>query len=326
MNRSPHLTVVLLFLLGIASGCAPGGDGSRVVGQLESDRVEVAAEVAEPILQRLVREGQPVSAGTTLMQQDTARIEASIAEAKAALAGSRARQDELIRGPRREQIVSAQASVAGAERDLEFRKAQFERASELLDRKLSSEEVRDEAKAALDAATSNVDVQRARLAELLSGTTIEELRQAEQNVLQFEARLSALQIDLERHTIRAPVDGLVDSFLFEPGERPVPMQAAVVMLTGTQPYARVYVSETVRALVRPGTPATVFVDGIEKPFEGRVRWIASDAAFTPYFALTEHDRGRLSYFAKVDIQASGDRLPDGVPVEVELDISTTEAP
>jgi HlyD family secretion protein len=325
MNRLPHLFVVLLFLFGIASGCAPEGDGSHVVGQLESDRVEVAAEVAEPILEKLVSDGQQVSAGTALMQQDTARIRASIEEATAALAESRARQDELIRGPRREQIVSAQAGVAGAERDLEFRKAQFERASELLERKLASEEVRDEAKAALDAATSNLDVQRARLAELLSGTTIEELRQAEQNVLQFEARLSALNIDLERHTIRAPVDGLVDSILFEPGERPVPMRAAVVMLTGAQPYARVYVSETVRAQVRAGTPASVFVDGIEKPFDARVRWIASDAAFTPYFALTEHDRGRLTYFAKIDIHATGDRLPDGVPVEVELDISAPDA-
>ncbi|MEQ9563964.1 MAG: HlyD family efflux transporter periplasmic adaptor subunit, partial [Woeseiaceae bacterium] len=309
MNLSPQAFPVLLFLFGIAGGCAPDGDGSHVVGQLESDRVEVAAEVAEPILERLVSEGQRVSAGTALMQQDTARIRASIAEATAALAQSRARQDELIRGPRREQIVSAQASVAGAERDLEFRRAQFERASELLDKKLASEEVRDEARAALDAATSNLGVQRARLAELLSGTTVEELRQAEQNVLQYESRMAALNIDLERHTIRAPVDGLVDSILFEPGERPVPMKAAVIMLAGAQPYARVYVSETVRARVRAGTSATVFVDGIETPFDARVRWIASDAAFTPYFALTEHDRGRLTYFATIDIQATGERLP-----------------
>jgi len=49
-----------------------------------------------------------------------------------------------------------------------------------------------------------------------------------------------------------------------------------------------------------------------------VRWVASESAFTPYFALTEHDRGRLSFVAKVDILDSDRRLPDGVPVEVEL--------
>ena len=46
--------------------------------------------------------------------------------------------------------------------------------------------------------------------------------------------------------------------------------------------------------------------------------MASEPAFTPYFALTERDRGRLSYVAKVDIVEQRDRLPDGVPVEVEF--------
>ena len=51
---------------------------------------------------------------------------------------------------------------------------------------------------------------------------------------------------------------------------------------------------------------------------GRVRWVASEAAFTPYYALTERDRGRLSYIAKVDIVEERERLPDGLPVEVEF--------
>jgi HlyD family secretion protein len=176
----------------------------------------------------------------------------------------------------------------------------------------------DQTQAALDTSKATLEYQRARLSELLSGTTIEELRQAEQAVLQLEARIAALNIDLQRHTLVAPVDGVVDSILFEVGERPIPGQPVVVMLSGTQPYARIYVAEGLRARVRAGMPARLYIDGIDTPYSGRVRWIASEAAFTPYFALTEHDRGRLSYFAKVDILDSRDRLPDGVPVEVEL--------
>ena len=47
------------------------------------------------------------------------------------------------------------------------------------------------------------------------------------------------------------------------------------------------------------------------------------AAFTPYFALTERDRGRLSYLAKIDITENRERLPDGVPVEVEFVLNAT---
>jgi HlyD family secretion protein len=49
-----------------------------------------------------------------------------------------------------------------------------------------------------------------------------------------------------------------------------------------------------------------------------VRWVSSEAAFTPYYALTERDRGRLSYVAKIDIGETRQRLPDGVPVNVEF--------
>ena len=70
--------------------------------------------------------------------------------------------------------------------------------------------------------------------------------------------------------------------------------------------------------MRIGTEARIHIDGLETPVNGRVRWISSEAAFTPYFALTERDRGRLSFVAKVDIMDDRERLPDGVPVEVEF--------
>jgi HlyD family secretion protein len=94
----------------------------------------------------------------------------------------------------------------------------------------------------------------------------------------------------------------------------------LVFLSGAQPYARVYIPESMRVSIAPGTPARVHVDGLAEPINGRVRWVASEAAFTPYFALTERDRGRLSFAAKVDIEpdAALGRLPDGVPVEVEF--------
>jgi HlyD family secretion protein len=59
------------------------------------------------------------------------------------------------------------------------------------------------------------------------------------------------------------------------------------------------------------------VDGVDGAFTGRVRWVSSDATFTPYFALTEHDRSRLSYLAEIDIPEAAD-LPSGVPLQADL--------
>lgn len=311
-------TVSFLLAMILLAACDSDNANQRIVGQLESDRIEITAEVTEPIIERTVIEGQTVKAGELLIRQDTSRIESRIAEARAAELQARARLDELIRGPRRELIVAAQAEVRGAKDELEFRETDLARAQELFERNLASHELRDRAKAARDNAKAQLESRQAKLEELLTGTTPEELRQAEEAVSQADARLVSLGIDLERHTSVAPVDSVVDSLLFEVGERPKVGQPMAILLSGAQPYARVFVPESLRVHVTPGTRARVFVDGLEEPLDGRVRWVASEAAFTPYFALTEHDRGRLSFAAKVDILSVQTRLPDGVPLEVEL--------
>ena len=309
---------LLLANAAIVAACGDASDAARVVGELASDRVELTAEAAEPIVEILVAEGETVSRDQLLMRQDATRAAARLAEAEAALGQVQARLDELVRGPRSEQIAAARASVAGAIDELEFREADFERVQKVHAMNLASAELFDQAEAALDAARSNLDLRRAQLQELLSGTTVEELQQAERAVEQAAARRDRIQVDVARHDIRAPVDGIVDSRLFELGERPAPGQAMLVMLAGEQPYARVYVPEDLRVRVAPGTAADVFIDGLELPVNGKVRWVASEAAFTPYFALTERDRGRLTYEAKIDLQVDRQRLPDGVPVDVVL--------
>ena len=302
------------------TGCTNDENPNRVVGELTSDRYELTAEVGEPITALNVDEGEWVTAGQVLLSQDDTRARARLAESSAALAQQQARLDELVRGPRSEQIAAARANVEGATQDLEYRQTEMQRVEDIHARGLASPDQLDQASAAVDAAQANLKLRLAQLEEMLAGTTVEELAQAEQAVAQLAARRDAIQVDLERHTTRAPVDGIADSRLFEAGERPAPGQPMIVVLGGEQPYARVFVPETIRVHVSSGTAAVIHVDGLDEPLDGRVRWVSSEAAFTPYYALTERDRGRLSYIAKVDITTQRDRLPDGVPVEVEFRI------
>jgi len=302
----------------VVAACDNADDLNLAVGELASDRIELVAEVNEPILEILVAEGEAVTAGQLILRQDDTRTSARLREAEAAVGQARARLDELLRGPRQEQIAQARANLAGANREIEFRRTQFQRSKDLLEKELASPETQDRAKAELDAAAANLDLRRAQLEELLAGTTVEELAQAENALGQAEARRDSAFVDVERLRLTAPVDGVFDSRLFEVGERPPAGQPVAIMLGGLQPYARVYIPERLRAHVQPGTEARVSVDGLDAPIAGRVRWVAHEAAFTPYFALTERDRGRLTYLAKIDIDDQQERLPDGVPVEVEL--------
>ncbi len=92
-----------------------------------------------------------------------------------------------------------------------------------------------------------------------------------------------------------------------------------VLLNNARIFARVYVPEHLRAQVMPGETLSVSIDGVEKSFEGRVRWVSSDATFTPYFALTQHDRSRLSYLAEIDV-AGAEGLPVGIPLQVDFPV------
>ncbi len=227
-----RITTALL-ACGLLWACQQEPDTLRIVGQLASDRIELTAESSEPIVVRRVIEGQLVMVGEPLVEQNTDRALARVAEAEALLDQAQARLDELLRGPRKEQILAAQASLDGSVLELEYRLVELDRAEALLSKALASAENRDSARSAVDSAAARLEVNKARLQELLTGTTVEELEQARAVVGQSQARLRQLQIDLERSTTVAPVAGVVDSLLLEAGERPVPGQPIAIMLSGT---------------------------------------------------------------------------------------------
>jgi HlyD family secretion protein len=309
----------LLALPALLVGCSTP-DELPLPGTLARERIELAAEAAEPVIAWQVAEGQRVTAGTVLLELDPARAEAAVARAAAARDRARRKLDELTRGPRRETVQELQARYDGAEQQLSISERELARVRDLMARKLASDADLDRAAAARDAARTTREAARAQLAAALKGSTIEELDQARASLAEAEAARRDAEVTLARLTVVAPVDGVVDELPFHPGERPAPGQPVAVLLGDARVYARVFVPEPLRARVTVGTEAVVRVDGIERPFDGKVRYVASEAAYTPYYSLTEHDRSRLAYRAEVDLTMDADtaKLPSGVPVDVDF--------
>jgi len=300
--------------LGILIGCEE--QALQAVGQLESDRIELVAEYSEPIVSINMTEGDKLVTGAVLLQQDTRRIDIRIEEALANIARIESVLAEQISGPRLETIAAARANLNSAEIERDFRGKELERLDGLRARNLTSIESVDTAENLLNSALARIEFVRAQLAELEAGTRPEQMQQTNSLLSQARAQLASLQLDKERHSIVVPVDTLLDSLPFEVGERPRQGDVVAVLLSGEQPYARLYIPESQRVQIRIGSTLQVNVDGLSSPLNGTVRRISSEPSFTPYFALTERDRGRLSYVAEVALPNQPDRLPDGVPVQV----------
>ncbi|MCP4044756.1 MAG: HlyD family efflux transporter periplasmic adaptor subunit, partial [Gammaproteobacteria bacterium] len=160
------------------------------------------------------------------------------------------------------------------------------------------------------------------LERLLNGTTVEELQQATAALEAAEAGITRIELDIERLRIYAPVNGMLDKRLYQIGERPQVGATIAVILDAARTYARIYVPETLRSSMQPGNQLDVRIDGQDQTITGTVRWVSADASFTPYFALTEHDRSRLSYLAEIDVPEAS-ALPSGVPLEVDFPAGIT---
>ncbi len=133
-----------------------------------------------------------------------------------------------------------------------------------------------------------------------------------------EAEVALQQQKLSDLTVVATRDGVLDTLPYNLGER-VPLNGIVAVIQASRiPYARVYVPSTHRVNMVPGKTVTVHVDGVDAPFDGTVRWVATEPSFTPYYALTEEDRSRLMYLAEIDLTDNAASLPSGIPAQVDL--------
>jgi HlyD family secretion protein len=313
MKHINCLGPVLLLLL----GACDNSEDTFMVGTLERDRVEVSVESSEPITAIHVQDGQMISTGDLILEQDPARFERVLAQQVALRDQAAARLAELERGPRTETIREARAQLESTRSSAKNAAASLKREQELFARKLSNQSKLDLATTLAETTIAAEQAASESLNRLLNGTTVEELDQAIAAVKAAEAAINRIQLDIDRLKIYAPVNGMLDKRLYQLGERP-PIGATVsVILDSSRTYARIYVPEPLRASVKPGRQLQVRIDGSDQPVTGTVRWVSADASFTPYFALTEHDRSRLSYLAEVDVPDASS-LPSGVPLEVDF--------
>lgn len=300
----------------LLAGCHHDDSPPPLLGTLEWDRIAAVAEVSEPITQILVKEGDQVEANQLLMTLDARRTQAQLDAARADERRLAAALDELRHGARIETIDASRAALARTQATVTNAQLARDRAAEIRKKGLNSQSELDNADAALRQAKADANAARANLDELLHGTRPEDLAQGEAQLAQAQATLTQLSVTLERLSVRAPRAGRVDTLPFKLGDRPAQGAGVVSLLVGDAPYARVFVPETQRVGIRQGSRFNIKIEGIDKPFTATTLRIASEASFTPYYALTGDDASRLVYRAELGLDgANAHELPAGIPCQ-----------
>jgi len=311
--------ILVALLTFVAVGCSRSSAPPPLLGTLEWDRIAVPAEVSEPITRIDVKEGDFVQADQPLLALDPRRTQAQLDAASADVQRLSAALEELRHGARVETIEASRAALARTQATATNARLARDRAAEIRKKGLISQADLDNATAALRQADADAAAARANLAELLHGTRVEDLAQGEAQLAQAQAGLNQLNITLDHLSVRAPRAGRIDSLPFKLGDRPPQGAGVVSMLVGDAPYARVFVPEGRRVGLRQGARFDVHVQGIDHAFKATALRIASEASFTPYYALTGDDASRLVYRAELGLEGDGAHdLPAGVPCQATL--------
>lgn len=161
--------------IGLLAGC--GQSTPTALGTLEWDRITVPALAVEVIAAVEVREGQPVKAGTVLMQLDPARGDAQFAAAQADTLRAQAQLEALEIGPRNEQIAQAEAQLAALRAQAVEASAYYRRVQPLARQQLVAAAELDRARAAAGNAEASARAAEQAWLERVHGSRAQDITQ-----------------------------------------------------------------------------------------------------------------------------------------------------
>ena len=179
--------------------------------QSSGENINIFPEVAGPITQVLVREGQQVTAGTPLFSIDDSVQRATTEQLKSQAEAALALLDELKAEPRPETLAIAVSQVGLAESNQKAARDQYDkdRASYDSDPKSISKIVLDTAEDAVHQAAAALDVARRQYDLTKAGAWSYDItNQAKQYAALQQAYLSANAL-LVKFSVKAPTNGVV---------------------------------------------------------------------------------------------------------------------
>lgn len=307
-----------IFLTLILLSACDSRPNNLALGTLERARIAHTATTNEVVIALPVAPGSYVKKGTLLVKLDDTLQKAQVSKASAEVAKAEANLEKLRSGARVEEVAAARAKVIGAKASRDESQINYLRLRDLIKKNVVSKSELDKAQAARDASEANLLSAKEALLQLTNGTREEDLRFAEASLDAANAVLASEQKKLADLSIVATRDGILDNLPWNIGERVTMGSPLAIVMAGKAPFARVYVPEHYRVKMKVGNKLLVRIDGIEAPLTGTLTWIATEPAFTPYYALNQEDRARLMYLAEVQLADSQFDLPNGVPAQVEL--------
>jgi HlyD family secretion protein len=252
------------------------------VGLIEpsTENIAISTAVSGLVTGVHVRAGDGVKSGQKLFSLDDRDLRAELKVRQSELRLARSQLEKLERLPRPEEVPPAEARVHEAQASLNDANIQLKIIESVTDRRAVREEDLQRRRQAAKAAEAKFEEATAQLNLLKAGAWQSDIEIARTQVALAEARVKSTETDIERLTMRAPVDGVILQSNVRPGQfaQTSTMGAPLIILGSITPlHVRVEVDEHEAGRIHAGAQAVASPRG-----NGALRIPLEFVRFEPY--------------------------------------------
>ena len=212
------VVVIACIILAIVGFLFLNKPADIIEGQADATSVRISGKLPGRVMDIYVSEGDMVHAGDTLVHIHSSLAEAKLMQAEGMETVARTQDRKVDAGTRIQIINSARGLVEQAEAAVTITKKTYDRLQNLYSEGGISEQKRDEAKAAYDAAVAGRDAAKSQLELAIAGAQKEDKESAAAMVNVAKGGVAEVQSMLEDQYLVAPCDGQIDQIYPEVSE------------------------------------------------------------------------------------------------------------
>lgn len=221
-DRMLILTIVIVLLVVAAIAivgflCIKQGPDT-VQGQADASEIRISGKLPGRVAQLFVEEGAHVKEGDTLVRIHSTLVDARLGQAEAMESAANAANAKVDAGTRTQIINAAYDLWQQAKAASEITRKTYQRMQNLFEKGVISEQKRDEAKAAYDAATAGEHAAKSQYELAKSGAQREDKEAARAMVNVAKGSVNEVNALLEDQYLVAPCDGQIDQIYPEVSE------------------------------------------------------------------------------------------------------------
>lgn len=276
-NSTLLLTVFIIAaaaaVIAVIGFCFMNRPDNMLEGQVEGTTVRISGKLPGRVMEFYAHEGDTVHAGDTLVRIHSALFEAQLMQAEAMQDVARQQNRKIDGGTRRQIVQGAYDLWQQAKAAEGITRKTYERLQRLYEEGVMTEQKRDEAKAAYDAAVAAERAAKSQYDLAVAGAQNEDKQSAAAMVTAATGNVDQVKAVLDDAYLTSPCDGTIDQVYPEVGEL-VSLGAPIMsVLKSDNRHVVFNLREELLRDFPAGKRVTLYIPALDKDIEAEVYYI-----------------------------------------------------